>query len=326
MPRWLRLGLKVLLTVGVLVALAMAVEPFALLGSLREARWAWIAAALLLIPVNLALDGWVWKHLLTPLQDDFSIWELGGAVLSGIALGFWTPARAGEYAGRALSLPGGDRWAISLTVFAQRMVDMTVGVTVGLLALGWAFWQGVLPLSPPWLIAAGIGGVTGAGLTAAVGAPARLHRLTAWLVPNRPAITDRTAYLERLSLNQGVTVVGGSLARYLVFTGQLACLGRAFAPSAPWSLLAAAAGLTFYAKYLIPSLTLLDLGIREGSAAFFFQQLGLGAAAGLNAALVLFAVNVLLPALLGLPFVARLHLPGAPAKADAPRPVSATRQ
>ena len=103
-------------------------------------------------------------------------------------------------------------------------------------------------------------------------------------------------------------VFGGTVARYAVFTGQLACLGAAFAPSANGMPLWGAASLTFYVKYLIPSLTVLDLGIREGGAAFFFQILGLGAAAGLNAALLLFALNVLVPALLGVPFLATLRL------------------
>ena len=321
-PYWLRVGSKFLLTVSVLAALALAVDPSALLTSLLEARWSWIVVALLLLPLNLVLDGWVWKQLLAPVVGRVSVRALTGAVLSGIALGFWTPARAGEYAGRALSLPDGDRWELSLTVLAQRMVDMAVGVNVGLLALVWAFWQGFVPLSGSWLAAAAIGLGTGAGLAAFVARPARVHRLVRWMVPNRPSITDRTALLARLSPSQGAAVVGGCLARYLVFTFQLGCLGMAFAPSAPWTTLAAGAGLTFYAKYLIPSLTLLDLGIREGSAAFFFQQLGVGAAAGLNAALVLFAVNILLPALMGLPLVSQLRLPQPSESTDARTPAS----
>lgn len=308
------------------MALALAVDPSTLLKSLRDAHWPWIGGALLLLPLNLVLEGWVWKRLLESVVDRVPVRALAGAVLSGIALGFWTPARAGEYAGRALSLPNGDRWTISLTVFAQRMVDMTVGILVGLLALAWAFWHGILPLSAAWVAAAAIGLGTGTGLTAVVMAPARVHHLVEWLVPNRPGLTNRTAFFERLSVKQGGVVIAGTLARYIVFTSQFAFLGMAFAPSSAWPLVAVAAGLTFYAKYLIPSLTLLDLGIREGSAVFFFQQLGLGAAAGLNAALLLFCINILVPTLLGLPSVMRLRLPGISDQSDAPAPVSPAQQ
>jgi hypothetical protein len=276
--------------------------------------------AALLLPVNLALDGWVWKRLLNALSLEVSRRRLVGAVLSGLALGFWTPARVGEFAGRSLFLRTGDRWTVSLTVFAQRMVDMAVGITMGLLALAGALWGGLLPHSGSWMVAALIGGGTGALLLVFVIRPALMHRVATGLLDNRPRITERTALFRRLSKRERTTVLGGSLARYLVFTGQFACLGLAFAPSASASLLGLAAALTFYAKYLIPSLTVLDLGIREGGAAFFFQHLSLGAAAGLNAALVLFAMNVLVPALLGLPFVLHLDLPARKAPAEAPTP------
>jgi len=325
-PRWLRLGLKSLLTASVLVALGVTVDPTTLVDSLNDAHWVWVGVALLLTPLNLILDGWVWKQLLTPVVDRVSLSSLAGAVLSGIALGFWTPARTGEYAGRALSLSRGDRWSISLTVFTQRMVDMAVGVTVGLLALSWAFMKGVLPLSSPWLAAATIGLGTSLSLTTLILVPTRVHRCVQWLLPKRTNITARTALFNRYSRDHGMRVIGGSIARYFVFATQLVCLGMAFNPSSSWVLLAAGAGLTFYAKYLIPSLTFLDLGIREGSAAFFFQQLGVGAAAGLNAALVLFVLNILVPALLGIPFLTRLHVPDISGKAETQVPVSPRQQ
>lgn len=309
-PRWLSLLLKSSLTAGALGALVFAVDPSALIGSLQKAQWTWVAVAAVVLPVNLALEGWVWRQLLGALSLRVSLRRLAGAVLSGLALGFWTPARVGEFAGRSLSLRGGDRWAVSLTVFAQRMVDMAVGVTVGLFALTGSLWWGVLPYARAWWIAALIGVGTGALLLAFAVQPGLVHRVATRLFENWPRITERTALFRRLSGRERTAVLGGSLARYFVFTGQFVCLGLAFAPSASVPLLGLAAALTFYAKYLIPSLTVLDLGIREGGAAFFFQHLGLGAAAGLNAALVLFAMNVLLPALMGLPFVLRLDLPG----------------
>lgn len=318
MARWLSIALKSVLTVGVVAALFAAVDPTALLSSLRRAEWVWVAGAAALLPLNLFLDGWVWKRLLDTILDRVPPRSLVGALLSGLALGFWTPARIGEYAGRAFYLPDGDRWSISLTVFAQRMVDMTVGVTVGFVVLLGAFASAAIPLTTAWAAAAAVGLGTGAVLVVFIVAPGLVHRLARWLAPNRPAITDRTAFFQRLTRRQGGAVVGGSLARYLVFTGQFVCLGMAFAPSASWPLVAVAASLTFYAKYLIPSLTVLDLGLREGGAAFFFHTFGLGAAAGLSAALVLFAINVLVPAALGLPLVGRLRLAGAHDPAASP--------
>lgn len=310
MPRWLRILLKSALTLGGLTALVLAVNPAVLLDSLQQARGGWLAAAVLLLPLNLFLDGWVWARLLDTLDGSFPSRTIGKAVLSGLALGFWTPARLGEYAGRAFAFPDADQWAISLTVFAQRMVDMAIGVIIGLMTLIGAMGMGLLPSSLPWLGAAGIGLGAGAGLLALLLNPARGHRWAQWLMPDS-SLTERTVLLQRLTVRQGLAVGMGSWVRYLVFTGQFVCLGLALQPSASVGALAIAVSLTFYAKYLLPSLTILDLGIREGAAVFFFSLVGLSTAAGLNAALLLFTINVLVPALLGLPFIARLSLPAA---------------
>ena len=93
---------------------------------------------------------------------------------------------------------------------------------------------------------------------------------------------------------------------------------KAFAPGAGvvvafWGVI-----LTFYAKALIPPLTLMDLGIREGAAVFFLGMLGLPQAAALNAALLLMTINLLLPASFGIPFVFRLKLPSGATAGDVP--------
>jgi hypothetical protein len=238
-------------------------------------------------------------------------------VLAGFALGFWTPARLGEYAGRAGAFPTADPWTISLSVFAQRMVDMLVGVGCGLGLLLWALHSGQLTPSFVWYATASVGGGTAALLACAVGRPGDvrtvLERCAGALGAWADGLRSRAAFFGRLAPNQVRDALLGSLARYLVFTGQFVCLAVALRPSMPLALTAAAVGLTFYAKYLLPSLTLLDLGVREGGAVVFFGLMGLSPEAGLTAALLLFSLNVLLPAVVGLPLVWTLSVPASPA-------------
>ena len=295
----------------------MAVDPNALVKTLRQARGTWLLAAGLLLPLNLFLDGWVWSRFLKTVKGVFPPRAVGTAVLSGLALGFWTPARIGEYAGRAFAFPDADRWTLSVTVFAQRMLDMAVGVGIGLILLAGAIGSGVLPATAEWLCAAGIGLGTTTVLATLIGSPSRLHRYTNFLGNWASTLQIRTAFLRRLTFEDGAQVVGGTVARYFVFTGQFVLLGMALDPSQSPFALSAAVGLTFYAKYLIPSLTLLDLGIREGGAVVFFSVLGLDPAVGLSASLCLFSLNVLLPAVIGIPFLSALSLPdGQPAPAE----------
>jgi hypothetical protein len=264
------------------------------------------------------LDGWVWRRLLDGVDGTFPASRVARAVLGGLALGFWTPARVGEYAGRAGAFPASDPWTLTLTVFAQRMADLTVGVLAGLAALSTGLATGLLPAPGGWLPAAGVGLGVGGALAALLLRTAGVHwaalALRIHLAPRLPplvadglrSLPHRTSFVRRLTRRHRIDVVGGSLVRYLVFTGQFACLGLAFAPDAPIVPLLVAVALAFYAKYLVPALTVLDLGVREAGAVASFSLLGLAPAAGLNAALLLFAINVLLPAVLGLPFVATL--------------------
>lgn len=304
--RWPHLLLKAVLTLGVLGALVVVVDPSSLFASLQRTEWTWVTLALLLVPINLFLEAWVWARLLERLPSAYTSRQIAGAVLCGCALGFWTPAQAGEYAGRSLFLPEGDRWTLSLTVFAQRMVDMTVGVVIGALVLGGSLYADLLPQNGAWLVVLAGGLAAGGGLMVFVANPTLAHRLARTL--GLSSLHRRTAFFDRLSLQQGLPVIGGTLARYVVFTGQFVCLGLALEPSGSAVAMAAAVSLTFFAKYLIPFPSFLDLGLRESGAVFFFQIFGLGAATGLNAALLLFSMNVLLPAVLGVPLVTRLRL------------------
>jgi uncharacterized membrane protein YbhN (UPF0104 family) len=317
MPRRLRVLGKWALTAALAAALWAAVDVEAVSEALEGARWSWVGLALVLLPVNVALDGWVWARLLRRGEGTFSVREVGAALLCGFTLGVWTPARLGEYAGRALALPDADPWTVSLSVLAQRMVDMLVGVGAGLLALLWALRTGWLPASGPWLAAAALGALTTAGLGAAALAPGRVasgvEPVARWV----PGLASRISYFRRLRPRDGLPALAGTVLRYLVFTGQFVCLTLALAPTLSPSAIGMAVALTFYGKYLIPSLTVLDLGIREGGAVLCFGLLGLPPAVGLSAALLLFALNVLLPAAGGLPFVGRLWPPRRPPRVAA---------
>lgn len=308
MSGWLRILLKSVVTLSVLVAVVVTVDPSDVWRALKHARWVGIFAAILLLPLNLFLDGWVWSRLLDAVDGTFRHRRVATAVMSGLALGFWTPARVGEYAGRAFSFPDANLWSVSLSVFAQRMVDMAVGVNVGLALLVGVLISGSVPSSLPWLTAGGIGLGTGSLLMAIAVRPALVHTAAERWLTAFPTLLEHTQFFDRLTQTQSRDVVWGSFARYLVFMGQFVCLAWAIRPSASLFLLSVACGLTFYVKYLIPSLTFLDLGIREGGAVFFFQVLGVGAATGLSAALLLFSINVLIPAVIGLPFVTRLQM------------------
>jgi uncharacterized membrane protein YbhN (UPF0104 family) len=298
---------KAVLTLGVVGGLVWVADPRALWETLRQARGAWVLAAVALLPLNLALDGWVWQVLVRPVAGRVSFRRITSAVMAGFAVGFFTPARVGEYAGRVLSLDEGDRWALGATIFAQRMLDMLIALVVGLLAFAGARWTGAL--GEAWNLVAWTGAGVGTVLALGTARPDAVARLLRYLVPSWTWLHERTQFLDALSGRQIAAVVSGSLVRYGVYATQTAFLVAAFLPLdhslSPFELFLGT-GLTFFIKFLIPSITLMDVGVREGAAVAAFGLFGISAATALNASLAVFVVNLVLPSLLGVPFAFRM--------------------
>ena len=276
------------------------IDAEALWQAVHRAQWTWAVLALALVPLNVGLDAWVWRILLRPILGAVSLRAVTSAVLAGCAAGFFTPARVGEYAGRSFALEA-DGWTLTVSVLVQRMADMAVGILGGAGAVGLLMAFDVLPTGLPWRMAWIGGALVGLGLMALLLGPAAADAWGRRWLPTATRLHERTAFLRRLTRSDVRWVLGGSLVRYAVYIGQFRMLSRAFAPATSLLTLGLLGSALFFIKFLAPSLTLMDLGIREGTAAVLFPLVGLPAAAGLHAALLLFVLNVALPSALGAP-------------------------
>ncbi len=308
--------LKTTLTLGAIVYLVVVVEPSAVATAFAEVRWPAVAAAALLRPLSLGLEVRMWRGLLRPVAPHVASRRLWRAVLSGFALAFVTPARVGEFAGRALSLPGADPWAVGLTVFVQRVVDTTVNVLAGTGALVVLLATGALDASAAWWTLAGVGGGVGVLLLGGLTCPRGVAGLVDRLLPHRTSVRGRVALLRAYTPREIARALGWAVLRYGVFCTQFLLLLYAFAPDLPLGSAVLAVTLTFFVKFLAPSITLMDLGIQEGAAVFFLGLFGVAQAVAFNAALVLFLITIVVPTAAGVPFVWRLRF----ARADAPSP------
>ena len=271
------------------------------------AHTGWIVAALALLPLNLLLEGASW-HLLVQHEVPGVRWRSSYAsLLAGHALGFPTPARLGVYAGRAFALDHRKRGTLMALVFTDHLVAKTIGVSIGLAAL--AYYLHAYAPTPAllWKAVAVYGVCTTLALTFLLLFPHRAYHLLCKLLPFA-RLQQGLRFLQALRTRRMLLLLLLALLRYGVFTLQFVLLLRAFAPVA--SLLATYAGITlvFFAKFLLPTVTLLDLGIREGAAVYFLGQLGYAEASAFNAAFLLFCINLLAPAIVGIPFVFRLKL------------------
>ncbi len=294
--------------VGHLVAWGAVVE------AARAAKPGWVAAALVLVPVNVGLEAYRWHRLVRRLVPEVRFAETLGAVLCGYPLGLATPGRVGDYAGRAFYLGYAGTWELAALTFAERMATLACSLAVGLAALV-PFLAGQTDLPAlAWAAVGAAGGLSVVTFVWLVLHPGAARRWLTRLVPRRFA--HRLGVLGRFNRRDARSLLGLSALRYGIYSAQFVLLVFAFEPRAAWAAAAQGVALVFFAQSVIPSFTLAGLGIREGAAVYFLGALGVGAAAAFGAALGLFFLNLVLPALVGVPFVLRLRLAPEPAPAE----------
>ncbi|TGD82453.1 lysylphosphatidylglycerol synthase transmembrane domain-containing protein [Hymenobacter wooponensis] len=266
-----------------------------------------ILLALALMPANWGLEAWKWWRLARHLEP-VSFRRSFRAVLVGLTLGFVTPNRVGDYAGRIIELKSRRLDALG-AVFLGRYCQLVVTVlagTIGLLYFVLRFYLHSYPATGLGLVVAVV--LTNLAvmlplyrsrlLVAAVMAVRPLRRFRRFLavMPTYPA-WDLTAVL----------LISG--LRYAVFCAQFGLLLVAYGAHAPFVPGAAAIAGTLLLKSLVPSLNALaDVGVRELSATHLFGLLGEPVLPVLSASISLWVINIALPSAVGLGFVLRLKV------------------
>jgi len=271
-----RILLPVRLVVGAASLYAIVrwvVSPAELLAVATTADPEWLLLAAALTPVGVLLQWWKWRRLVQAGLPDIGELDILRSLFTGFGLGLLTPGRLGEL-GRGTGWPGVRRRATALAA-ADRLLSSLVTLTAGAVYVLWVmpvFWGGM----------AGLG--IGLGL-AILGVCWR--RFGSRLVMS---IVDvpRTSW------------VGNLIAAVLfnfVFCVQMFCLLRSTDVIAPGVLGAVPA--MFALKTLLP-ISFMDLGVREAASVVVFGSVGVAAATAVQASLMLFGLNVLLPGLAGL--------------------------
>lgn len=294
MKTWLKIGLAVLVTVLV----AQAVNPAAILETAREAHPIWVMGALLLLLPNLILESEIWYVLLRRVAPKSTRAEAFRGVLAGFPFGFVTPGRVGEFAGRTLTINTENKLGVGLSVAAARLPELLALLIAGSAALAYTLYAKSAHFPGSTIVAVvSLGAVV--LLLYGLFAPARVGRIVARLIPEG-RLRQEIVFLGEAGRGRTLRLAALSFARLGIFSLQFWILAHALLPSLDPLVTFNAILLTFLVKTVIPPFTFLDLGVREGAAAFFFGMFGLGASVGFSAAFGLFLINVVIPTLAGL--------------------------
>ena len=303
--RWL-FAIKAVLAAVAVAALVELAGPAEVVAALSHADAGWALAALALVPVNIGLEAYRWGRLVRRLAPEVRYRDALRAVVGSYPLGLLTPGRVGDYVGRAVYLRAIPAGASAALTFAERMATLAACLAGGLVALGPYLATQAAP-SPLWPAVTFLGAVATLAILSLVLFPKLASTVAATLLPFR-AVRRAGRAFGKIPREETAGLVALSALRYVVFSGQFVLLAHALAPEAPWGGLWVGVALVFFAKSAIPQVTLGDLGVREGAAVFFLGAYGVGAGAAFDAALALFAMNLLLPAVVGAPLLVRLQV------------------
>ncbi|SIT82690.1 lysylphosphatidylglycerol synthase domain-containing protein [Pontibacter indicus] len=281
----------------------------AILQSARQSDYTFLLIlSALLIPANWGLEAWKWQVLGQKLER-ISYLRAFRAVMVGLTLGFITPNRLGDYAGRVLELKSKERLEGIGAVFIGRFCQLVATVLVGSLGvlyfallLYWQEYPGVC-LSVFFLLL-----VLNASMLLLLFNARALVALVAAVRPLRK-FTKYLAVMGRYTFGDVNRVLMLSLLRYFVFLLQFVLLLFLFEVRLSPVEYVSGVSTTFFLKSVVPSVSLLsDLGMRELSAMYVFSLLGQERLQVLSASLSLWLLNIVVPSAVGLFFVLRLKL------------------
>ncbi|MGV8877614.1 MAG: lysylphosphatidylglycerol synthase domain-containing protein [Sphingobacteriaceae bacterium] len=267
-----------------------------------------LALIFILMLVNWTLEALKWKYLIRSMEQ-ISVWKAVESVFCGLTWAIFTPNRIGEYGGRILFLPPRKRihgiFAMAIGAFGQNIITNVFGI-IGLLWFLYTFssldpivYVGILLIATLFIILL----VT-------------FYFHVRWLV----ALLNRIPFLRkyerffsiigRYKLPELVNIIFFSLARFAVFSSQYYFIIHLLIPEISLLNILMMVFILFFIQSALPSLDLLDIGVRGATATYFFSYVTSQEIAIIAAVSCIWFVNLIIPAMLGSAFVLKLNFFG----------------
>lgn len=255
-----------------------------------------IIIAGLLAPLNWAVEALKWQLLLKKIET-ITFKKAFISVLSGIAFGFVTPNKTGDFIGKVWHLKKNSRIKGSIAALISSLAQMVVTSAFGFLGMiylqiyhptSWTLW--VLIASFICLCGLGFGFVNIKWLSKLARRFKRLRLLVVSL------------YLfKRYSRKELLHILWLALLRFCIYNGQFLVLLYAFQIKLPIVEGFLISGLMFWLITVTPSFFVADIGIRGFITTLVFVNTGIvfNAFPVLTASYAIWLINWVLPALIG---------------------------
>ncbi len=297
---------KIVVAILVTIILIRKISLDEIVTALKTANLNLIAAAFSLLVVNLGFQFHKWRLIVHRENRDIKARSVLGSLLAGMALGLITPGRVGEF-GRSFFIRGADWARLMALTFIDKMIALGIIYLFGVYGF-YRFMAATLHPYVLWPILITIMFFL-ILLFLFLLRPNLLQSITHH-IPNRlkhPVLHKLAGGIELATPKLTLRLLFYTILQNLTFCTQMVLLIRAFYPGIGLEAYTAVFAVMM-TKTLLP-ISLGDLGIRESASIYYFSRLNVPPAAAFDASLLLFMMNVLLPALIGLLIFIKKRMP-----------------
>jgi len=246
-----------------------------------------------LMPLNWFLESAKWKSIIA-VREEISWRESWSAVLSGLAIGAATPNRVGEFAGRVFQLKKATVYeGISCTVVCS-MMQVSVTVLAGVIGLVMVDTSQLIHRTKAIIWAFIVAGLIGLFILIARNVKGKFDKYL--------------NVLRALRFSRWLSVFLLSGLRYCIYVLQFFLILRLFGVEGSITQLSSAIALNYMVITIIPSIMMSELLVRGSVASGVIGVLCGKPEAAAVAAVVLWLLNVGIPAMFGMFFVRNMSL------------------
>lgn len=279
-----------------------------LIGRLSDTQvYSTMALLLLLMLLNWFLESLKWKYLVKSIER-IGTWKAVESVFCGLTWAIFTPNRIGEYGGRIFFLAPRKRIFGVIAMAVGAVGQMVITNVLGSIAILWFIWQ--FTDANPWVLYS-------IGFFVVVFCLSFLmfYFNIRWLTGlTRISFLKRFKkffkVLSRYSKGDLITVFNYSIARFIVFTTQYCLVIHLLIPEIPLFGMIMMIFILFFVQSALPSLDLLDVGVRTMTATYFFSFITHHEVAIMASTACIWLINLIIPAILGAGFVFKLNFFG----------------
>lgn len=282
----------------------------AFINDIETANFEIIILVLLLMCLNWSIEALKWQLLIKKMQPLTFLEALKG-VLSGVAVGTFTPNRIGEFGGRILYLKEHQKIKGIVVTIVGSIGQIMVTLTTGLAASN-IFILKYLDIR---FIRENESILLKATLLTSILLLIGLFLLVYFNLNLIDKLIARIPYLRKLRKYLSIVATFGyvdllkllllSYIRFSVFAFQFYLLTIIFNVGAPFLPSLVMICMIFFTQTIIPSFTITELGVRMKIASFFFAYIvATSNTFGIEyASSVLWIINLIIPAIIGMIFL-----------------------